>query len=512
VRTLLGKGIALACCFAVAASAAGTASAGTLTHSGFTTDGIDLDGSIYLGIGGDRYGNGWWELSLFENSERPVRVADYATAEVDHEGPGSCADEGRGNLRCGLAPTGGEPFTITGSQFEDHFSEVGCNSTPSFPDYTPCPRVFKVFMGAGNDYIKLWNFSVGLADERDPATGTRPWMASGRAPMPAVEIDAGTGNDVVILAGGPSSGSINAGDGDDQIFTRGGYSEVDERVTGPYSISCGPGYDTVEVGPNDSVGRDCERTITNSDPEPDVTQEQPKQLPGYDMASTCGKARFDFRSVAGELGAVRKGRSGCVFLVSNRVARQLLKMAYNSNGSISDAFTKVLSVAARAAKETNLNSDALEGWIWDQIPVKPDEGDVIQLVAPKFIRRAYETAERANPLFVIGESVGLLAIPLRALLRIDQIETKKACMEFVVGVRSRKAYVESRLVYNPAYFNGKSGTYARVNKREPGFLGSSYPARYLNLACRKNGMVSTTPRRDTPEIFRGAKTVRAAAV
>ena len=504
----------MACCFAFAAFAA-PASAGMLTQSGFTTYGSATDGSIYLGIGGDRYGRGWWELALYENSDRPVQYSDYASAPPDGHGPGSCSSPQPGYLNCGLMPTGGEPFNLIGSQGDDTFTDVGCSSF-GFADYTPCPRVFKAYMGAGNDYIKLWNFDVVVEDAVDPATGTRPWKATNRAPMPGVEIDAGSGNDIVILAGGPSSGSINAGDGDDQIFTRGGYSEVDERVTGPYAISCGPGYDTVEVGPNDAVGSDCERTITNSNPEPESPRPRPEFLSGYDMASTCGKARFDFRSVSGELGAIRKGRSGCVFLVSNRVARQLLQMAYSSNGNISDAFTKVLSVAARAAKDKNLNSEALEQWIWNQLPplseVPTDRIEVIQFVLAKFFPKAAKTAERANPLFLIGESVGLLAIPMHALFRIDQIQAKKACMQFTVGVRRGTAYVDSRMVYNPAYFASKTGTYARVNERAVGLLGPHYPARYLNLACRKNGMVSTTPGRETSQIFRGAKTVRAAAV
>jgi len=121
---------------------------------------------------------------------------------------------------------------------------------------------------------------------------------------------------------------------------------------------------------------------------------------------------------------------------------------------------------------------------------------------PRWIRDAANVAGRANPLTLIGQSVGLLAIPLSTLHRIDQIQTKEACLQFTVGVRSGRAYVDSRVIYNPRYFSSRSGSYARVQTRKNGLLQDSYPARYLNLSCMENGMVATKPRRDTPEIFR----------
>ena len=481
----------------------GTAPAlgGTLSFGGYTTDGVQADGSIYFGIGAvDAPG----ELNLFQNSEVAPRVADYqmlASPPDDTPPSGTCGPFGRGTIVCGVAPAGGEPFYVRGSAGEDHFTEIGC-STARDADNTPCPRVFQVDLGGGNDYVKMWNFSVGLSDERAPGEEQRDWVTGWQAPMHGVTIAGGAGNDAIILAGGPTSGTIDGGPGDDQIFTKGGYSDPGQPVTGPYTIVCGEGHDIVDPGPGDTVGQDCEARYGEEEAD-DPVVERPEELKGYDIASTCGTARFDFHSVSGQRGAVRKGRRGCVFLVSNRVARQLLRMAYNSEGTMSDAFVKVLRVASEAAEQQHTSSATLEQWILDRLPPPPSAPgikDVIQYALPDWIRRGQATAARANPLLLIGEAVGLTTIPLSALHRIHQIETRGACVQFTLGVRKGKAYIDSRIVYNPRYFDGRAGTYARVYER--------FTPRFLNLSCRKNGMVSTKHRRDTARVFRGVATTK----
>ncbi|MEW6581628.1 MAG: hypothetical protein AB1416_02555 [Actinomycetota bacterium] len=490
-------------CLALLAAAA-PAHAGTLTPEGFTTAGVAADGGVYMGIGAAD-GASWRRLGIYQNRDNPVQFTGYAPAPQFQPGLGSCSVDAPGHLDCGVIPTGGEPFHVTGSDRDDDISELACNSAGQ-PDNTPCPRVFKVRLNGGNDFVKTWNFASSLADTPDPSTGLRPFVATGRAPMHGVEISGGAGNDVIILAGGPTSGRIDGGAGDDQIFTKGGYSEAGELVTGPYTIVCGPGNDVVEPGPNDIVARDCERAVSGGNAEPDPRAE-PEPSGGFDVASTCGTAKFTFYSVSGERGFVRKGRRACVYLVSNRMARQLVKMAYNSKGNVTDAFVEVLGVAARAAKEVDPNSETLEKWIGDRLPHLPSRWELVEYVVSDFVRDAHATAGRANPLLLVGESAGLLAIPLRTLHRIHQIEAKGACLQFVVGVRDRTAHVDSKIVYNPTHFTGRTGTYARVNRRDRRLGLDRYPAEYLNLSCGRDGMVRVTPRRDTGAVFSGDKTV-----
>lgn len=488
---------------------ASTASAGTLTPGGYAASPPESSGSIYMGIGPPTDEQSYREIGVFENRMQPVQFAGYSAAPSYEEiGPGSCAPLSAGTLHCGLIPSGGEPFSIAGSDGDDNFVEIGCNSL-RLPDDTPCPRVFKIALGPGNDHMRMWNFSDSLGDEPDPVTGLRPFVAAGRAPMHGVEIDGGSGNDELILMGGPSSGRIDAGAGDDRIFTRGGYTESAEPVNGGYTIVCGPGFDTVQPGPGDTLAADCERLYSDEEPYEEEGA-QPEPSSGSDLASTCGTARFDFHNVAGERGAVRKDRRGCVYLVSNRLARELLRIAYDSDGNVSQAFVDVLAIAAKAAKVADPNMEALNAFVGDAIPL-PDGQDIIKRALPGWIQDGLATAERANPLTLLGESVGSLAIPLRTLHRIHQIETKGACLQFVVGVRRGEANVDSRVIYNPRYFSDRSGSYARVHKRKARTFADRYPAKYLNLSCKGNGMVATKPRRDTAAVFRGHRTTTGSA-
>jgi len=489
--------------------AAAPSVAGTLSHEGYTAASPVADRSIYMGIDASGHVDGLRVVDIFQNSEQPVVLSGYTASGESHApGPGSCGSLGPGTVECGLVPAGGEPFFITGSDGSDTFAEIGCDSRPA-PDHTPCPRVFKIALRAGDDFMKMWNFSDALAEERDPVTGQRPWVAAARAPMHGVEIDGGAGNDELILMGGPSTGRIDAGAGDDRIFSRGGYSASEERVDGGYAIVCGPGRDVVQPGPGDTIAKDCERIVhTDGELEGDPEPEPPK---GSDIASTCGVARIDFRTPAGQPMGVRKGKRGCVYLVSNRVARELLQMAYNSDGNVSRAFVKVLALAARVAKEVDPNSQALETLITDQIPL-PDGQDVLKRALPSWIREAIDASARANPLLLIGQATGSLAVPLHTLHRIHQIVAKDACLQFVVSVRKGKAAVDSRVIYNPRYFTQASGAYSRVHERKNGLLSDGYPKRNLALSCKANGMIATKPRRDTGKVFRaGYRTVNGAA-
>lgn len=473
------------------------ARAGTLYPEGFSTSPSVAKESTSLGIGGASYGS-FPSVDVHQASgDEPYYTGYGAAGSPESVGPGSCwADPDQPTLDCGLAPAGGEPFVITGTDGEDYFRELSCHSGHR-PSGSPCPRVFKISLGAGDDLVRMWNFSDVLGEEADPTTGHRPWVAGLRAPMHGVEIDMGSGRDTVILMGGPSTGRISTGAGDDVIYTLGGYSESNEPVTGGYAISCGPGFDSIQPGPGDKLANDCERILKSASDEEEFDRDPAL---GSDMASTCGTARFDFLKVGGAEGAVRKKKQGCVYLVSNRFARDLLTMAYNSDKNISQSFLKVLAVAAKARRDA-AGSDAIEDYIRKALPL-PDGQDIIVRTLPRWVRGAAEVAGRANPLTMIGEGVGLLAVPMGTLHRIDQIVSKEACLQFTVGVKGRRARIDSRVIYNPRFFTDRKGSYARVQKRKKRLFGDSYPARYLNLSCQANGMVATTPRRDTAEIFK----------
>ena len=106
------------------------------------------------------------------------------------------------------------------------------------------------------------------------------------------------------------------------------------------------------------------------------------------------------------------GRRACVYLVSNRLARELLGMAYNSDGDVSQAFVGVPAIAAKAAKEADPNTEALKAYVGDAIPL-PDGQDIIRRALPGWIQDGLKAAQRANPLTLLGKSVGSLEIPLR---------------------------------------------------------------------------------------------------
>lgn len=479
---------------AVMLALAPPAGAGVLSPDGFTTAPHADPETFYLGIHPWGYDPGFPIASAFQSSGADVHFAGYAAApDYDALAPGSCYSwpDARNKVECGLAPAGGEPFFVVGTDQEDFFREIGCHTGT---EGVPCPRVFKIDLKGGDDVLSMWNFTDTLADERDPQTGQRPFVAASRSPMHGVEIDMGPGDDVVQLVGGPSTGHIEAGAGNDVIDTRGGHSASNEPVTGAWSIACGPGFDTVALKPDDTAASDCERVGTDTTPDDEDERTGPA-----DVASTCGFARFDFYKVTHERSVVRKNRRGCVYLVSNRFARDLLTMAYNSDRNISQAFVDVLDIARRASEANGSapSAEALEAYVRDVLPI-PDGNDIIHRALPGWIQEGMDAAGRANPLIQIGQAAGSLAIPLRTLHRIHQIETKGACLQFVVGIKRGKPRVDSRVVYNPAHFEDSSGAIARVYQRKDG----DFRRRDLNLACGADGRVHTGERRHKKKTFR----------
>jgi hypothetical protein len=480
-----------------------TARAGVVTPGGFSTAGQPAKESTYLGIGPWGYEPYFPTVSAHQASGAGVSFGDgYAAAPSYEElAPGSCFRPQPNQVECGLAPAGGEPFTITGTEGEDVFAEITCVAR----DGAPCPRALRIALGAGNDALRFWTFQDSPEGPQDPMTGMHDWVAVLRTPTNGVQISMGAGADTITLMGGPSTGVIDAGAGDDRIFTQGGFSEAHEPVTGGYEIRCGSGWDIVQPGPGDRVGRDCERILASASI-PDDDEADAASVPA-DIAATCGTARFTFHDVTRRPMAVREGKRGCVYLVSNRFARDLLQLAYRSDDDLSAAFVRVLDTARKAARAggSSPDRDALEAYVRDAMKI-PDGQDVLIRALPWWVQDAVETAGKADPLALIGGAVGSLAIPLNALVRIDQIEQKGACLQFTTGVRHGRFTVESRLIYSPLHYSDPSGSVARVYRPS-----GEHRRRDLNLACGADGMVHTDVKRDTKRIFASARTTRGRA-
>ena len=238
------------------ALSASPASAGTISPTGWTESNGQL---TYIGIYPDPYANAWWSVSIKEQQPTTMGPGYVDLGDMPEAPflPGQCAGTpDKTEWTCGLTGgASGEPFFITGTQGDDVYREMTCRGgAPWIPVGSVCPRTFKVNLYGGKDEVRLY-----------------PHL-----PMHGVEINAGAGNDNVLVGNeGQADGRIDAGDDDDYIDTSTG--------TGPWVIVCGDGYDTVNPGPLDQVSSDCEARGTGEEVEPTTAV-----TTDYSLAGVCG--------------------------------------------------------------------------------------------------------------------------------------------------------------------------------------------------------------------------------
>ena len=238
------------------------AAAGEITSEGFRSD---TAGGTYVTLGFFPYLG--TQLLAFDTTEQGTTTIGAGYEEVSPQQdvrdrrPGQCSQGfSRGDWMCALATAPpGSPFVIRGHAGDDTIAESGCNHTGQadmlaiWPNGSVCPRTFQYVMGDGDDIVRI--STPDLTPNRLPSEVDDPVYTF---TMRDTLMDAGMGNDQLLVTDGPIWGSARMGSGSDYVNT--------VMSTGSWTVSCGDDIDAVRTGADDLVDSDCERVNGNSRP------------------------------------------------------------------------------------------------------------------------------------------------------------------------------------------------------------------------------------------------------
>jgi len=270
-------------------------------------------------------------------------------------------------------------------------------------------------------------------------------------------------------------------------------------------------------------------------PGPGTGPPQPPPLgpKALEMASTCGKARFNwYKRDAVSRYFIDKGNQACSIVVSNRLAKLLLKTAFNTpNKSVSQIFGDLLqlSVQERQIDDPTLQQ-VIAQKIWDKVnPLYDWQKTLITKVLREWagigvLARASEPAGTLNPIFLLGKAIGMAALPLTIAYDVTNIWNHGACMQFNLVIKKKlvdqgngnatwisKATMDSDVLPNPKFISQHNIAYALRKKVLSHFRPDTVEEKQLNLSCNRLGTVTVGHPRDTNEIFSQARTVKAKA-
>jgi hypothetical protein len=213
-----------------------------------------------------------------------------------------------------------------------------------------------------------------------------------------------------------------------------------------------------------------------------------------DVAVTCGKARFDWYTIARTRDTVRKGERACVWVVSNPMLKELYRVAVEKDTSISEVFADYI----RAASVDDPR------WSWEQWGNEWLGDFLDEELSELLLERLFPALHTAVvPLAEVTGAIDLAILGAQVatdITFISQISTKGACYGYKVddGRLSRP-----RLVYNPRYLERTAVTKSifKVWQRIPRFGPDRYEVRHLNLSCNRNGKAMVGTWRETRLIF-----------
>jgi hypothetical protein len=194
-----------------------------------------------------------------------------------------------------------------------------------------------------------------------------------------------------------------------------------------------------------------------------------------DAGIICGTARHDFLEVTLQPTEVNSNEYGCVILLGNSVAKELLDTAFEEDSTITE-------VAALYIKR---NLEVIE-------PSEEAKFDYTTAVrrGRKFAANLFpQTASllrRSSVIFSAGTLAGHLAVPLAGFFILNQIVNDNACVQLLVNVdeENRVLNVNWSMVYSTTVTDDKDLTYAHVYDKKDKRLAPDEPLRTnLNLQC-----------------------------
>lgn len=310
----------------------------------------------------------------------------------------------------------------------------------------------------------------------------------------------GKGNACDAAPAPPSSPTPEAdADGD-------GLSDADERNRGTDPNNPDTDGDGMSDGDEVAVGRDpldpADADDSESTPPPSATVTRSGT---GDIGLTCGTAKFTWHDVTVNPTFIKRGTGACTFLISNRVAQDLLTIAVESDTSLSEVIARLLeSYGAAKAKgdEFSLQQYVVEMYSDRLYEAIRDLALERSLPALQDLFRAMGPGQLAAD---IGTVAGLAMVPIYIAFKISQIRLKGACIQVNLGGRG-DLRMDTHLVYNPRFFEDRSRTVANVFKKDRRWGPDRVERRKLNLACTGRGLVNNTRPRDTAKVFDGSTT------
>ena len=209
---------------------------------------------------------------------------------------------------------------------------------------------------------------------------------------------------------------------------------------------------------------------------------------GGDLGAVCGDAAFTWRAVTGRKTTVKKGEGACVFLVGNRLSKQLIRTAVEYGVPVGKAFAGTLlreGVARYGNDAATWGAKALTKFV------------VMRSVA-KAIGSA---AVRVNQIVLVGKVAGLLAVPLAGRFIYKQIKGNDACIQVIVDKDRSSHRVDWSMVY--AHASEKRLTQAKVyRKKAKRFQVDAYTPVRAGMTCAPDGTVTVDGR--GAEVFRSS--------
>lgn len=217
----------------------------------------------------------------------------------------------------------------------------------------------------------------------------------------------------------------------------------------------------------------------------------PTETPDRSMGLVCGKAGSDWRTVTRQKTFVDNGERACVFLVGNKLAKEVLGTSIKSGGAFANRFGKTLlmrfgpQIAKDAAPEVAAKAT--------EIAIKRAGYKHLAKTAPLY----YNAFKAVTWQVRIGDAVALQAVPLSALFATSQIKSRKACVQVIARIEKKRLLVTSSLVYSPSALKkparDRELTRAKIYYKQKRRLRTDLTKRaYAGLSCDSKGQVRTS--------------------
>ena len=219
---------------------------------------------------------------------------------------------------------------------------------------------------------------------------------------------------------------------------------------------------------------------------PGAADEEPDDTDG--LGVVCGRAGFNWKTIAERDTFVDKGERACVFLIGNDVAAEILARAVRTNSSFNKVFASTLLTAYQTQATEPGPDESADEALEHAIFVKLQRSWKKLAMAGASAFRAFKGITWQIRL---GEVVGLQAIPMTALFKAAQIKKHNACVQVVAQVQGGKLRSDASLVYSPSALKHPKADANLTRARTYQLVRGNAQRAYTGLRCTKSGGIGS---------------------